>query len=62
MAWADEKLKGQIAELEAECERLRQTIRRRDITILKLKGKYQTPSCPCGHPEDHAGWCPRKEA
>lgn len=28
--------------------------------LAELKGEAPKRRCPCGHPDDHAGWCPRQ--
>lgn len=60
MAWADEAHEAEKEGLRREIAKLEAIIAKRDELILKLRGEYKVSKCPCGHPDDHAGWCPRK--
>ena len=31
-----------------------------EAELARLRGETAQARCPCGFPDDHAGWCPRQ--
>lgn len=52
---------SELLSLAGKVEDGNRTITKLEKIVARLSGNQKVPPCPCLNPDDHAGWCPRRE-
>lgn len=55
-----ESLRGAVETAAKVAEQESRRAELAEAELDEVKGEAPKRRCPCGHPDDHAGWCPRQ--
>lgn len=56
-----ESLQGELRTERDFTDEQGKAIKKLEKVVKRLSGNQKVPPCPCLNPDDHAGWCPRRE-